>query len=442
MLGTKLQRIALRSAGDPCAKFDKLMSLFSKDNLRQCFHELKEGRATGIDRKSKSDYGQELDNNLDALITRMKALQYRPKPVREVLISKDDGGLRPLGISVIEDKIVQLMYQKILEAIYEPHFLDGSYGFRPRRNCHQAIQKVHNYLSRNLTPVVIDADVSNYFGTIDHRILLDMLSDRISDKTFLRYLARMLKAGIMSEEGFHRTDEGSPQGAICSPVLSNIYAHFALDLWMEQVVKPRVLGVQLIRYADDFVICCPNLESAKRIREALGKRLERFALCLHPEKTRIANLTKATPSRTNRPDTFSFLGFTFYIGKSRRGSRIPKLKTDSKKFRAKQKQIKIWLKARRSSDFNDTWQILNRKLEGHARYYGVTFNIPHVERFLDESRKQFFKWMNRRSQKRSMDWAKFRCYMKLYPPLKSKVYFPLFPKLLQAANHPIVRPVR
>lgn len=426
MLATKLQRIATRSINSPEEKFGKLMPLFNKENLVQCFHELKEGRAAGIDKMSKEEYGTRLEININELISRMKTMSYHPLPAREVLIPKCDGGVRPLGISVIEDKIIQLMYSKILEAIFEPHFLDCSYGFRPNRSCHQAIHAVNTYLYDRRTPVVIDADLQNYFGTIDHISLLEFLKRRINDERFLQYLTRLLKAGILKEGSFSRTDMGSPQGAICSPVLSNIYAHYVLDLWMQEEVIPRTPGTKVIRYADDFVICCQNEVFAQAIQSVLGKRLARYNLTLHETKTKVVKFNKFQYSQGRKQGTFSFLGFTFYLSTSGSGRVIPKLKTDRKKFKAKLKDIKEWLKLRRSSDMNETWRLLNSKLSGHARYYGVSHNSHTVRRFIYESECLFFHWMNRRSQKRSMTWEKFTLYQKRFPGTAPQVYFHLF----------------
>jgi len=425
-LETKLQRIAERSKAQPELKFDKLMPLFKKGNLILCFHELKEGRATGIDKIDKEEYGTNLEVNIDSLVSKMKTMSYRPQPVKEVLIPKEDGGKRPLGISVIEDKIVQLMYAKVLESIFEPHFLNCSYGFRPKRSCHQAVKAVNDYIYNNWSPVIIDADVKNYFGAINHFQLLDFIRNRIADNRFLNYLVRILKAGILRQGCFNRTDEGSPQGAVCSPVLSNIYAHYVLDIWVKEEVVPRCPGIQLIRYADDFVICCPNQNSAKRIQVVLSKRFGKFNLQLHETKTKLVVMNKNDYTKGERQGTFSFLGFTFYLAKSRKGRVIPKLKTDRKKFESKLKRVKEWLKARRSMNFRETWRLLNRKLDGHVRYYGVSHNAHNVSRFIHTSERLFFKWMNRRSQKRSMTWDKFILFRQRYPGVQPYIYFSLF----------------
>jgi len=425
-LETKLQRIAERSKAQPELKFDKLMPLFKKENLILCFHDLKDGRATGIDKIDKETYGANLEVNIDSLVSKMKTMSYRPLPVKEVLIPKDDGGVRPLGISVIEDKIIQLMYAKILESIFDPQFLDCSYGFRPKRSCHQAIKEISGYIYNNWSPVIIDADVKNYFGAINHAQLLEFILCRIEDNRFLNYLVRILKAGVLRQGCFSKTDEGSPQGAVCSPVLSNIYAHYVLDLWVKEEVAPRCPGIQLIRYADDFVICCPNQVFAKRIQSSLSKRFGKFNLQLHETKTKLVVMNKNNYIKGERQGTFNFLGFTFYLSKSQKGRVIPKLKTDRKKFKSKLKRVKEWLKVRRSMNFKETWQFLNRKLEGHTRYYGVSNNAHNVSRFIHASERLFFKWMNRRSQKRSMTWDKFILFRQRYPGVQPYIYFSLF----------------
>lgn len=431
-LATKLARISARSVSEPSMKFDKLMPLFSKANLIQCFYELKGDRATGIDRVSKEDYRLNLESNIEDLIMRMKIFQYRPMPVREVMIPKDDGGQRPLGISAIEDKIVQLMYAKILSAIFEPHFMESSYGFRPNRNCHQAIQRINDYLFERRKTVIIDADIKNYFGTINHEKLIEFVKTRIGDDRFLRYLVRMLKAGILTDVGFRVSDEGTPQGAICSPVLSNIYAHFVLDNWIENTVKPRFPDTELIRYADDFVICCSDDQSASKIHSVLGKRLAKYDLKLHETKTKVVQMDKVGLRNGVQQGTFNFLGFTSYLDYSRSGKFIiPKFKTDRRKFRGKLGKVKEWVKLQRNEDFRETWVRMHRKLRGHATYYGISNNSTHVNRFIYESEQIFFKWMNRRSHKKSITWEGFNLFKKANPGTRAYVYHPLFPGYAQ-----------
>ena len=233
---TKMKRIALLSKEDPRRSFESLMHHFNEESLKECFHELDGKKALGADGIDKETYGRELDQNIPNLIARMKTMSYRPGPVREVLIPKEGkpGATRPLGISGFEDKIVQKMMQQILESIYEPIFMDCSYGFRPGKGCHDAIKDLQHYLYANQIQTIIDIDLKNFFGTIDHELLEDLLKEKIKDTKFMRYINRMFKAGVLSEGDLKKSDEGVPQGSICSPVLANVFAHYAIDIWIEE----------------------------------------------------------------------------------------------------------------------------------------------------------------------------------------------------------------
>ena len=251
---TKLNRIAWLSKQDAGKKFQCLMHLFNSVSLTECFHELDKNKAVGIDGVTKTDYEQNLEKNIQELIAKMKAMAYRPGPVREVLIPKEGkpGAARPLGISNLEDKIVQKMMHKVLESIYEPIFLEGSHGFRPERSCHTAIQALQDHLYKNNIQTVIDIDLKNFFGTIDHKILEAILREKITDPKLMRYIIRMFKAGVLTEGELKITEEGVPQGSACSPILANIFAHYAIDEWILKMVKPACKGtVELFRYADD-----------------------------------------------------------------------------------------------------------------------------------------------------------------------------------------------
>ncbi len=425
-LETKLKRIALRSKEDPNCVFDKLMPLFNKSNLMECFRSIDGRKAIGIDKTTKSMYERNLEENIENLIIRMKRFSYCPLPVREVLIPKDNGGTRPLGISVVEDKIVQAMYSKILNAIYEPTFRDESYGFRPGRSCHQALKQTSDDLYMRQTPVVIDMDLQNFFGTIDHKILIELLGERIQDPSFLRYLVRILKSGIMRSENFYKTDEGCPQGAICSPIISNIYAHYVIDEWLKKEVIPRCPGTTFVRYADDVCITCCNMEQAKKIHEVLPKRLRRFGLEMNEAKTRLVDMNKIKFNETNKSETFDFLGFSFYLGKSRKGRIVPKVKTSKKKIRSKLKAVKMWIKKSRSTPLKRLWLKFNSKLRGHVQYFGVSNNQRSVHLFLRKALEIFFKWINRRSQRKSISWKKFNLFMNQYPMVKAQTVFNFF----------------
>jgi RNA-directed DNA polymerase len=395
------------------------MHHFNVESLTASFHSLDGRKAVGADGIEKEDYGKRLQGNIEELVVRMRRMAYRPGPVREVLIPKEGkpGATRPLGISNLEDKIVQSQMRRILESIYEPRFLDCSYGFRPGRGCHDAIRDLRTHLAETSVQTVIDVDLADYFGSIRHGELEAMLRETITDKTFLRYLARMFKAGTLSKGELRVSDEGVPQGSICSPVLANVFAHYVIDDWFENVVKKHCRGrVQLFRYCDDFVICCQRRDDAERIHVALGRRLGRFGLKLNETKTRLVSFDKFDHARGRSQGTFDFLGFTFYVGVSRNGKSIPKLKTSSKRLRSKLKRVNEWARAVRGRyRLPDIWRFFCAKLQGHINYYGITFNTMAVNAFVWRATRILFKWLNRRSQRRSFSWERFLLFLRFNP---------------------------
>ena len=425
---TKLKQIAELSQRKPEEVFNNLMHLFNRQSLRECFHELDGKKALETDGINKDTYKQKLEENLEGLLKRMEQMAYRPGPVRQVLIPKEGkpGATRPLGISNLEDKIVQKMMQKILEGIYEPLFKDCSYGFRPNRGCHGAIKELEDYLFTHETAVVIDVDISNFFGNINHQKLLNILRLKISDQKFIRYVARMFKAGILADGELRVSDEGVPQGSICSPVLANIYAHYVVDLWFEEIIS-IYYDVKMCRYADDIVIVCLHEEEAVKVKAALHQRLSSYGLELNEEKTKLVPFSKLSARKGIQQGSFDFLGFTFYLGKSRKGHTIPKLKTNGKRMRGKLKKVNQWAREMRNQvELKEMWQVCCAKLLGHIRYYGVSYNSKRTNVFRNRVREIMFKWINRRSQKRSMTWEEFTLYEKLSPLPKAMVYVKLF----------------
>jgi RNA-directed DNA polymerase len=427
---TKLKRITELSAANPEMVFTNVIHLFNVDSLQTCFHELDGKKAIGNDGIDKAKYGQNLEENLKNLVQRMKSMAYVPGAVKQVLIPKEGkpGATRPLGISNFEDKIIQKMMQKILESIYEPLFNEGSYGFRPGRSCHDAIKALHAHLSAYEVETVIDVDLSNYFGSISHAEVLAIISKKISDPRLLRYLVRMFKAGVLIEGELQMSDEGVPQGSVCSPVIANIFAHEIIDNWLEKTVKAYCAGnIKMIRYADDIVICCRYDRDAQRIKSALANRLSKYGLKMNEDKTKLVHFSRMQQRQGVKQETFDFLGFTFYIGKSRRGFYLAKLKTNSKRFRGKLKKVNDW--ARNIKDkypMKTIMQIAAAKLRGHIQYYGVSHNFEDVDTFVTRVIRILFKWLNRRSQRKSFLWEQFRIFLDRVNFPKAKIYHKLF----------------
>jgi group II intron reverse transcriptase/maturase len=423
--------IALKAKEDPKCKFTSLAHLLSEDFLKECFRELKKGKSPGIDRVTVSEYEKQLDENIADLIVRLKAKQYKPKPVLRVYIPKSNGDKRPLGIPAVEDKIVQMAIKKILEAIFEADFIDTSYGFRPNRSCHDALKKIDKTIMNGPVNFVADMDISKFFDTVDHKCLMKCLKQRIVDSNLLQLISRFLKSGIMEEGEYFETDQGTPQGGVLSSVLANVYLHYALDLWVETEVIPQLNGyAQLIRYADDFVVCFENKNEAKAFGVALRQRMGKFGLTVSEEKSKIIEFGRCTCQRARKYglkcETFDFLGFTHFCDKSRRGKFKLGRKTSRKKFVQKMKDMNIWLKRIRNlTELKEWWKVLGVKLLGHYRYYGMNGNIRWLQNFYYQTVKLAFKWINRRSQKKSYNWDQFNRFIQFNPLPKPKIYHSL-----------------
>ena len=425
---TKLRRIAWISERDSKKEFSCLMHFFNEESLKECFSQLDKNKAIGIDKVTKEDYGKNLDKNIEELLNRMKNMAYRPGPVRQTMITKAGGAMRALGISNFEDKIIQKMTQRVLESIYEPIFKESSYGFRPNKGCHDAIKALSTYLYENEIKTVIDVDIKGFFDNINHKLLEDLLRKKIKDECFMRYIIRMFKAGVLSKKELRTSQEGVPQGSICSPILANIFAHYVIDIWIEEILQPCIkTKIAYFRYCDDLVICCHNNEDAIKIKDTLEKRLAKYNLEMNKEKTKLVSFSKKDFARGIKQGIFDFLGFTFYLGKSQKGYPIAKLKTSKKRYRDKLRNVKSWIKLTRNKyPLPLIWDKFKIKLRGHMQYYGVSHNIEAIKRFTYASERILFKWINRRSQRKSFDWDKWNLFIKRYPRIQIKVYHKLY----------------
>jgi len=435
----KLALISERAQREPRYQFTCLAHLLNAGFLMECYYSLGRDRASGIDGVSWTEYGKQLHENLNNLVARMKAKRYKPQPAKRVYIPKNEHEKRPLGLPAFEDKIVQRGISRILEAIYEADFLNCSYGFRPARNCHQAINAVDKTIMTKPINYVIEADIKGYFDNVSHDWMMKFLQVRIKDPSFLLLIRRFLKAGYFEAGQIVVAEQGTPQGGNLSPILSNIFLHYVLDLWFEKKVKPQTRGAcHLVRYADDFICMVQYKDDAQRIEQALRERFAKFDLELHPEKTRVISFgryERENAERQNRSpggslrraNTFNFLGFTHFCGTSRRGKFIVGRKTSRKKFRMKCKEMNDWLrKIRNFKKAKEWWPVLQAKLRGHYQYYGVSGNMRSLRRFYSLTLRMTLKWLNRRSQRKSFSWERFYKYLEHYPLPRPKIVHNLY----------------
>lgn len=430
---TKLARIAEVARTKPKERFTTLAHLLNEDMLRQCHQELKSRKAPGVDGVTKAEYEKNLEENLKLLVERMKRQAYKPQPVRRVNIPKEGSHkTRPLGIPAYEDKLVQMALSKILNAIYEEDFLGCSFGCRPGRSCHDALKVLNHVIEQKGTNYVVDADIKGFFDHVDHQWLIKFLQHRIADPNILRLIARILKAGVMEAGMRYDTPEGTPQGGVVSPVLANIYLHYVLDLWFEKVARRKCNGnAYMVRYADDFVCCFELEDDAHRFYRALIERLKKFNLEIAEEKTRIISFGRKAAAESKqegkgKPGTFDFLGFTHYCGQSRLGKFRVKRKTSKKKMRASITKCNQWLKRCRNLPVKELMYWIRIRMLGTYRYYGVTDNYPALRAFRDKVERMLYKWLNRRSQRKSFGWDKYKLFLKRFPLPQPTIYVSIY----------------
>jgi RNA-directed DNA polymerase len=429
---TTLALISERARKEPSCQFTSLAHLLNERFLEECYYSLGRDRASGIDGVSWKEYGEQLDDNLKDLVARMKAKRYRPQPSKRVYIPKNEHEERPLGLPALEDKIVQKGISRILEAIYEADFLDCSYGFRPKRGCHQALNAVDKTIMTQPINYVIEADIKGYFDSVSHRWMMEFLQVRIKDPSFLLLIHRFLKAGYVDAGQVFATEQGTPQGGNLSPMLSNVFLHYVLDLWFEKRIRPHARGAcYLVRYADDFICMVKHASDAEHIEHALRERFRRFDLELHPEKTRVISFGRFerqhAERQQRRANTFDFLGFTHYCDISRKGKFTVGRKTSRKRFRMKCRAMNNWLRTMRNfTKAKAWWPILRAKLRGHYQYYGISGNMRSIQRYYRQTLFMTHKWLNRRSQRKAFTWQGFYAYLERYPLPQPRIVHELY----------------
>lgn len=424
-VSTKQERIATLAKQSPQMAFTSLAYLLDLDWLKEAYQRTRKDGAVGVDGVTAEEYEKDLEGNLQRLLDRAKSGTYHAPPVRRVHIPK--GGstteTRPLGIPTLEDKVLQRAIVMLLEPIYEQDFLDCSYGFRPGRSAHKALDSFRNQMMDSRGGWVLEVDIRKFFDNLDHQHLREFLRLRVRDGVVLRLIDKWLKAGVMEDGSVSYPDAGTPQGGVISPLLSNVFLHYVLDQWFEQEVKPRLRRrALLIRYADDFVIGFRDERDAQRVMEVLPKRFERYGLAIHPTKTKLVPFRPTLPStdgdngkRAYRPGTFDLLGFTHYWARSLRGNRVIKQKTASDRFSRAMRSIDSWCQANRHISLSEQQQKLNEKLRGHYAYYGVTGNSGALSRFLCEVERRWRKWLYRRNRNRAFNWVRFQRTLQRYP---------------------------
>ena len=410
---TSLRGIANRARRDKRARFGGLYRLLNEENLRGCFYQLHRSAAPGVDKVTFEEYERDLDANLASLVRRLKENRYRAKLVRRKYIPKPNGKSRPLGIPALEDKLLQMAAAQILAAIYEQDFLDCSWGYRPRRGAREASRELADRLYRSRTDWVVEADIRGFFDNISHSWMERMLKERIADGAFLRLIGKWLRAGIMEEDGkVVHPATGTPQGGIVSPVLANVYLHYVLDLWFERRVKKQSQGeAYMMRYADDFVCAFQYQEDAVRFERQLSERLGKFGLAVAPDKTRTLAFVRCKPEPN---EGFEFLGFEFRWVRRRTGRMGVRRRTSPKKLRASVRAFSAWIKENRDCRVTTLMKALSQKLRGYWNYYGVRGNSESMSCLYNQCLRLLFKWLNRRSQKRSYRWDGFTAMLKMF----------------------------
>lgn len=425
-MSTKITRINQIAKERPNEVFTSVYHLINYELLKECFDELDGNKATGLDEMTKEKYRFNLEENLNNLVDKLKTMSYRPSPARKVNIPKANGKLRGLAIANFEDKIVQLAVKKIVEAIFEPKFTHNMFGFRPNKSCHDAIKYLNQCIEGHYTNYILDADLKGYFDNINHELIIKGLETHIKDRNLLRLIKRFLKVGIIENNKYMASKYGTPQGSILSPVLANIVMYYLIVLEVERIKKTAKGYIEIVNYADDMVLCFQYKWEAEKTYKALKERLSRCGLEFAEDKTRLITFGRLAyrnyeKTKQNKPETFDFLGFTHYCSKSRNGKFRVKRKTSRKKFKQKVLEFKVWIMANRHKPINEIFEIVSKKLVGHFNYYGITDNFHSIRKYRWIILGDLYKYLNRRSQRKSFTWIEFEKLIQVMQIPKARV---------------------
>lgn len=424
-MSTKIARINEIAKTKPETVFTSIYHLINNELLKECFDELDGNKATGLDKVTKDMYLMNLDNNLNNLVEKLKTKSYRPSPARKVNIPKANGKLRGLAIANFEDKIVQLAVKKLVEAIFEPKFTNNMFGFRPNLGCHDCLRYITKCIETKNVNYILDADIKGYFDNINHDLIIKALEMHIKDPNLLRLIKRFLKAGIMENGKYTTSEYGTPQGSILSPVLANIVMYYGIILYVEKLKRTSRGYVEVINYADDLIFCFEYKGAALRIYKLLVERLKKIGLEFAEDKTKLIEFgkyAKKNCKENSKPATFDFLGFTHYCSTNKKGTKFRvKRRTSKKKLKQKVQEFKIWIKENRNKLLTEIISTTKKKLIGHFNYYGITDNADMIHAYSHAVKKLLFKWLNRRSHRKSYTSESFNQMLQVFGMPKARI---------------------
>jgi len=416
-MSPQLQKVEARAREHPEERILSLAHRIDVPALERAFHRLREDAAVGVDGVTKAEYGQGLERRLADLHGRLKSRRWRHQPIRRVHIPKGEGKTRPIGISCLGDKIVQGAVCEVLGAVYEQDFLNCSYGFRPGRGAHDALRALNRAVHHGRAEWIIEADIVSFFDNLVRTKLKEMLRSRVADESLMRLVGKCLHVGVLDGEEYTEPESGTTQGSVLSPLLGNVYLHYVLDLWFESEIRPRLRGrAYLIRYADDFVIVFEDRRDAECVMAVLPKRVERFGLTLHPEKTRLLSFDRPKKGEDGRgPVTFDFLGFTHYWRRTRGGGWMMWCKTMRGRQRRALCSIAAYCRSHRHDAVKEQHAALVRRIRGHFNYFGVSGNLRSLDRLVQSVRRIWLAWLRRRSQRTRLTWERYQALLEQYP---------------------------